>query len=72
MKVLVRGAGVIGVTSAYRLATAGHEVVVVDRQDGAARETSFANSGQIAAYNAQPWAAPGVPRMVIEEFGRAG
>jgi D-amino-acid dehydrogenase len=71
MRVLVLGAGVIGVTSAYRLAVAGHEVVVVDRQDGAARETSFANSGQIAAYNAQPWAAPGVPRMVIEEFGRA-
>ena len=70
MKILVLGAGVVGVTTAYHLAKAGHEVVVVERQDGAALETSFANAGQVAAYNAQPWAAPGVPWMVIREFGR--
>ena len=47
MRVLVLGSGVIGVTSAYYLARAGFEVVVVDRQPAAAMETSFANAGQI-------------------------
>ena len=41
MKVLVLGSGVIGVTSAYQLALAGHEVTVVDRQPAAALETSL-------------------------------
>ena len=48
MKVLVLGAGVVGITSAYYLAQAGHEVEVVDRQDGAGLETSFANAGQVS------------------------
>ncbi|MCH8098493.1 MAG: FAD-dependent oxidoreductase, partial [Proteobacteria bacterium] len=43
MKVLVLGAGVIGVSSAYFLARAGHEVAVIDRQRGAGLETSYAN-----------------------------
>jgi D-amino-acid dehydrogenase len=45
MKVAVLGSGVIGVTTAYYLNRAGHEVVVLDRQDGPALETSFANAG---------------------------
>ena len=48
MKVLVLGSGVIGVTSAYYLALAGHEVEVVERQDGPALETSFANAGEVS------------------------
>ncbi len=44
MKVLVPGSGVIGVTSAYHLTKAGHNVTVVDRQPGPALETSFANA----------------------------
>ena len=48
MKVLVLGAGVIGVTIAYELAGAGHDVTVVDRQDGPARETSYANAGEVS------------------------
>ena len=35
MKVVVLGSGVIGVTSAYDLAKAGHEVVGIDRQSAA-------------------------------------
>jgi D-amino-acid dehydrogenase len=58
MKVLVLGAGVIGVTSAYFLAKAGHDVTIIDRQSGAARETSFANGGQISPSHAEPWAGP--------------
>ncbi len=61
MRVVVLGGGVIGVTSAYYLAKAGHEVVVIDRQHGPACETSFANAGQISPGYASPWAAPGIP-----------
>jgi glycine/D-amino acid oxidase-like deaminating enzyme len=46
MKVLVLGSGVIGVSAAYQLALAGHEVVVVDRQPAPAMETSFRQCGR--------------------------
>src|SRR3546814_5794257 len=61
MRVIGLGAGVIGVSSAYYLADAGHEVVLVDRQPGPALETSFANAGEISPGYASPWAAPGIP-----------
>lgn len=65
MKVAVLGAGVIGVTSAWYLAQAGHEVVVVDRQESPALETSFANAGEISPGYASPWAAPGIPTKAL-------
>lgn len=65
MKVLVLGAGVVGTTTAYYLARAGHEVTVVDRQSGPAQETSYANAGQVSPGYAAPWAAPGVPLKAI-------
>lgn len=66
MKVLVLGAGVIGVTTAYYLNEAGHEVTVIDRQVGPAMETSFANAGEISPGYASPWAGPGVPLKAIK------
>lgn len=66
MKVVVLGAGVIGVTSAYALAKAGHEVTVIERQAGPALETSFANAGEISPGYASPWAAPGIPVKAIK------
>lgn len=66
MKVIVLGSGVIGVTSAWYLAKAGHEVVVIDRQPGAALETSFANAGEISPGYASPWAGPGMPVKAIK------
>lgn len=66
MRVVVLGAGVIGVTSAYYLAKAGHEVTVIDRQSGPALETSFANAGEISPGYASPWAAPGVPLKALK------
>ncbi len=66
MKVTVLGAGVIGVTSAYYLAKAGHEVTVVDRQAGPALETSFANAGEVSFGYCSPWAAPGIPQKAIK------
>ena len=59
MKILVIGSGVVGVTCAYFLHRDGHEVTVLDRQPAPARETSYANGGQISWGAAQPWAAPG-------------
>ena len=66
MKVIVLGSGVIGVTSAWYLAEAGHEVVVLDRQPGPALETSFANAGEISPGYASPWAAPGIPLKALK------
>ncbi len=66
MRVVILGSGVIGVTSAYYLARAGHEVTVLDRQPGPALETSFANAGQISPGYASPWAAPGIPLKAMK------
>jgi len=66
MRVMVLGSGVIGTTSAYYLARAGFEVVVVDRQPAPSQETSFANAGQVSPGYASPWAAPGVPLKAIK------
>jgi D-amino-acid dehydrogenase len=66
MKVIVLGAGIVGVTSAYQLAKAGHEVTVVDRQPGPALETSFANAGEVSFGYCSPWAAPGIPMKAMK------
>ncbi|TPM28819.1 D-amino acid dehydrogenase [Mesorhizobium sp. B2-3-4] len=66
MKIMVLGSGVIGVTTAYYLAEAGHEVTVIDRQKGPALETSFANAGEISPGYASPWAGPGIPLKAIK------
>ena len=70
MTVVVLGAGVVGVATAYFLARAGAQVVVVDRQPGPALETSFANGGQISANHATPWAAPSTPWKALKWLGR--
>jgi D-amino-acid dehydrogenase len=66
MRILILGSGVVGISSAYYLARAGHEVTVLDRQPGPALETSFANAGQISPGYAAPWAAPGIPLKAIK------
>ena len=66
MKVLVLGGGVIGVSVAYYLARAGHEVELVDRQSGPALETSFGNAGEVSPGYSSPWAGPGVPLKAIK------
>ena len=70
MRVVVLGAGVIGTTSAWYLARAGHEVVVVDRQSDVALETSFANGGQISVSHSEPWANPTAPLTLLRWLGR--
>ncbi len=66
MKVVVLGAGLLGVTSAYYLQQLGHEVTVLDRQATPAAETSFANGGQISVSHAEPWANPSAPLKVLQ------
>lgn len=70
MKVLVLGAGVVGVATAWYLARAGHQVAVIDRQPGAGLETSFANGGQISPCHAEPWANPSTPKTALKWMGR--
>ena len=70
MKVVVLGAGVIGVASAWFLSRHGFEVSVVDRQAEPAAETSFANGGQISVSHAEPWANPAAPLKILRWLGR--
>ncbi len=65
MHVIVVGAGIVGVCTAYYLRQLGHEVTVLERRGGAAQETSFGNAGVIAPGYVTPWAAPGMPRKVL-------
>ena len=58
MHVVVLGSGVIGTSIAYYLAQAGHEVTVIDRQQGPALETSYANAGEVSPGYSAPWAGP--------------
>ncbi len=58
MKVIVLGAGLIGVATAYYLWRDGHEVEVIDRAEAAACETSYANAGLVSASRALPWPTP--------------
>jgi D-amino-acid dehydrogenase len=70
MRVLVLGAGVVGVTAAWYLANDDHDVTVIDRESGVALETSFANGGQVSASYPEPWANPGAPRQILKWLGR--
>src|SRR3546814_15724973 len=60
------GSGVIGVSTAYYLAKAGHEVLVLDRQPAAGLETSFANAGEVSLGYYAPCAGPGMPLQAIK------
>jgi D-amino-acid dehydrogenase len=66
MKVIVLGAGIIGISTAWHLLERGHEVVVVDRQADAAQETSFANAAQISVSYCEPWANKEAPLKALK------
>ena len=66
MKVIVLGAGIIGISTAWYLLEQGHQVTVVDRQPDAALETSFANGAQISVCFCEPWANAGAPLKVAK------
>ena len=66
MKVIVLGAGIIGISTAWHLLELGHEVTVVDRQPDAALETSFANAAQISVSYCEPWANKDAPLKALK------
>jgi D-amino-acid dehydrogenase len=70
VKIIVLGGGVIGVSTAWYLAAAGHEVTVLERREAAGLETSFANGGQISAGHAEPWAKPAAVPKILRWLGR--
>jgi D-amino-acid dehydrogenase len=70
MHVIVLGAGLMGVTSAYYLAKEGHQVTVVDRRPDVALETSFANAGLLTPGHASAWASPRAPMILLRSLWR--
>jgi D-amino-acid dehydrogenase len=68
MHVVVLGAGVVGVTTAWQLLEDGHEVTVIDRQPEAACETSFANAGHVAVGHALTWANPRALKVLAKSL----
>jgi D-amino-acid dehydrogenase len=70
MKIAVIGAGIIGITTAYELVRDGHAVTVLERRGAAAEETSFANAGIVAPGYITPWAAPGMPGKIMQQWLR--
>lgn len=70
MRIVVLGGGIAGVTTAYELASDGHDVVVVDRQDKAAMETSFSNAGMVSPGHAYTWASPRAPKILWQSLFR--
>lgn len=70
MRVVIIGAGVVGLCSAYSLQRAGHSVTIIERRESSALETSFANGGVLTPGMCQPWNAPGVHRALIGSIGR--
>jgi D-amino-acid dehydrogenase len=68
VKTLVLGGGVVGVTTAYFLAKAGHEVTLLEEKDGLGLEASSGNAGIIAPGHSFAWASPRAPRMLWESL----
>jgi D-amino-acid dehydrogenase len=66
MKIIVLGAGIIGVSTAWHLLERGHEVTVIERQPDAALETSFANAAQISVSYCEPWANRDAPLKALK------
>jgi D-amino-acid dehydrogenase len=71
MQVAVIGGGIVGVTTAFFLARAGHEVVVIERHSNVAESASFGSAGVMAPVHALPWAAPGMPRKLLQMLLKA-
>ncbi|HCX67486.1 MAG TPA: hypothetical protein DHK64_08095, partial [Rhodobiaceae bacterium] len=68
--VIVVGAGIAGVSTAYELALRGVKVTLIDQRGGAGEGTSYANGGQLSACEVAPWAGPEIPWLVLKWLGR--
>ena len=72
MKTLILGGGVVGVTTAYFLAKAGHEVTIVEEKDGLGLEATAGNAGIIAPGHSFAWASPRAPAHAVAVAARRG
>ena len=71
MRVAVIGGGVIGVSTAYYLAEAGHEVMVVERYGNVAQEASFGNVDLMGPNSTlRQWTVPGLPYRALSMLFR--
>ena len=70
MRIVILGAGLAGITSAWECLRDGHEVTVLDRAKAPADFTSRANAGLIAPGHAFAWASPSVPRIMLRSLWR--
>lgn len=65
MKIAILGAGIAGVSSAYALASRGHDVTVIEQEDAPALHTSYSNGAQLSYNHAEPWANPGALKKAL-------
>jgi D-amino-acid dehydrogenase len=70
MRIVVLGAGLIGISTAFFLSESGYEVIVIDRNPGPGLDTSFANGGMLTPSQAGPWNTPGVSLKLLRWLGR--
>ena len=70
MKVIIVGAGLLGISTAYFLRGAGAEVTVIERRSAPALETSFANGGMLHASQSNPWNEPGIFTAALKMLGK--
>jgi D-amino-acid dehydrogenase len=68
MRIIVMGAGVVGVTTAYELVKDGHEVVVLEGREAAGLETSWGNAGMVAPGHAFAWSSPQAPLILLKSL----
>src|SRR5919204_6711966 len=68
MKTLVLGGGIVGVTTAYFLAKAGHEVTIVEEKEALGLEATNANAGVIAPGHSFAWGSPRAPKMLLRSL----
>ena len=70
MRIVVLGAGLAGVTTAWRLVQDGHEVTLIDRAARVADAASETNGGIVSASRAFPWASPQMHKTFLRALTR--
>lgn len=70
MHVVIIGAGIVGICSAYALQTLGAKVTLIERREAAGLETSFANGSLQHPSMVEPWNTPGVGWDLLRWLGR--
>lgn len=68
MEIIIVGAGIIGLTSAWRLTEAGYKVTIIEQNDGPSLGASFANGGMLSVGHSAPHAKPGVISMALKNL----